>query len=180
MAAAAAYPNLIRKLHITGVPAERHAYAQLILSSWKEILRDTNNDNDLRAFAWSSLLSSHSADFLSSHPSSRIKTWVDFICRTNTVSGLAAILGQTHTDDVDDEWHPISMAQRIVSQGSVVGGRMAVGSEDLLATVENVQILNDVLGWGDVAVFENSGHAVPMEQARLWKNDVLRFLDSDL
>ena len=39
MAAASLEPNRIRRLHLTGVGAERDEYATVVLTSWKEILR---------------------------------------------------------------------------------------------------------------------------------------------
>ena len=89
----------------------------------------------------------------------------------------------------DDEWSPYSMAQRIVVSSSLssnkanegissMDGKICVGSKDQVATPLSAQCLSDCLGWGNISVIHPSGHAVPMEHARAWRNDLLTFLDT--
>jgi len=165
------------------VPANRDAYGRLILSQWKDVLLlpKSNDDDDdgLRSFAWSSLMMTHSPSYLSKNEQ-RIKFWVDYICQSNTVHGIKAILEQTHVEDECDDWHVLSMARRIASSSKEVRGRLAVGSEDALASVEEVQRLSDELGWEEeITVYEGCGHAVVIENARQWRNDLLHFLNHD-
>ena len=125
MAAATVQPGRIRRLHLTGVGAERDEYATVVLTCWKEILgahSETNvgslsqwEDDDtemeeecdpeihssrctarLRAFAWSIILSTYSEHFLASAGPRRVQAWVDGVCRYNTEEGLKALLLQTH------------------------------------------------------------------------------------
>ena len=126
MSAATLQPKRIRRLHLTGVGAERDEFANVILASWKDILGahilsrdDSSNDevqfeecnpelqssgctSRLRAFAWSIILATYSEEFLSSAGSKRVSSWVDGVCQYNTEEGLKAILMQTHGSFVND------------------------------------------------------------------------------
>lgn len=127
MAAASIQPNRIRRLHLSGVGADRGALASVILESWTEILgvsssSDVEGENEnekdllcdpydhasrctsrLRSFAWSVILATYSEQFLASAGKNRVKTWVDGVCRYNTEEGLRAILAQTHGSNVDKD-----------------------------------------------------------------------------
>ena len=173
LAAASTHPHLIRKLHITGVPAQRDAYGRVILTSWKDLLKSST----LTAYAWSSIFATHSEEFISKNEA-RVKKWADFVGSSNTVNGLLALVEQTHTEDENDRWHPLSMAKRIVSHGYITSGRLTVGAKDNLAKVDEVQRLSKVLGWGEVDIYEGTGHAVPLEEPRRWREDLLAFLDA--
>lgn len=178
MAAALSQPNRIRKLHLTGVGAERDEYANVILSSWKDmLLQNENNDADssgLRAFAWSIILATYSEQFLGSVGSARVQTWVDSVCQFNTQRGLSAILMQTHGGE-EGQWTPASMAEQ--TKGSIESYRLVVGSKDKMASTHQVQRLDQLLGGNDsYRVIENCGHAIPFEAMRLWREDVIKYL----
>ena len=129
MAAASLEPNRIRRLHLTGVSAERDPLANVILASWKEILgvnvgrsaagyneeKEGYDDEEcdpenhasrctsrLRSFAWSIILSTYSEQFLANSGPNRVQAWVDGICRYNTEEGLKALLMQTHGHFLDE------------------------------------------------------------------------------
>ena len=178
-------------MHITGVAAERDNYANIILSSWRDIFSSnfdstsvTNDEKQslLKAFAWSSILSCYSSNFLSRDDigPKRVNDWVNFICDNNTFEGLAAILHQTHHASREDQWHTASISERIAATKKF-DMRLVVGEHDILASPTEVQNLADIL-FGDygnkatVTVIPNSGHAVPIEQPRLWRNDLISFL----
>jgi len=218
MAAASIEPNGIRRLHLTGVGAERDNFANVILASWKDMLGcsnsidDDDDDDDeecdptnhankctarLRSFAWSVILVTYSEEFLASAGSERVSTWVDGVCRYNTEEGLRAILMQTHGNDdgrgrggkeEEDPWSPAAMARRIRSSGAVERCRIVVGSRDKMSHPTQAMRLAKMLGSDDddvtfeagrcvLKVMEGCGHAVPMEAMRLWRGDVLEFLD---
>ena len=195
MAVAASYPKLIRKLHITGVGANRTPMAKLILKSWTDTLRTTKQQNHLNEcnsmltesalvpFAWSSIMLTYSPSFLSKNEK-RVPLWVQSISKQNTVQGILAILEQTHTEDENNEWHPISMAKRIVLGDSIQELQMAVGSLDCMATVEETHKLSQLFTLKGsnsdcaVHVYDGCGHAVMMEDARKWRSDLLTFLDN--
>ncbi|EED95930.1 predicted protein [Thalassiosira pseudonana CCMP1335] len=128
MAAATLKPNGVRRLHLSGVGAERDAYASVVLASWKDMLGagssdgevcegsdDMNNDEEcdpeshssrcttrLRAFAWSIILATYAERFLASAGPVRVQSWVDSVCRYNTEEGLRSLLMQTHGSFLDD------------------------------------------------------------------------------
>lgn len=168
----------IRKLHLTGVSAERDAYARLVIANWKYALRSSKGS--LVPFAWSSLMLTHSQGFLTKNED-RVTTWVDLICKSNTVNGILALLEQTHPENGDDEWHPVVMASRIASNQSVQSGKLVVGSADhLCSSIKNVERLKDIIGWtGSVIVYAGCGHAVAIENATQWRNDLVQFLDGN-
>ncbi len=194
MAAATLQPNRIRRLHLTGVPAERDEYANVLLASWKEMLGCSNDSSDimsemekeetnnsrLRAFAWSIILATYSEQFLASVGAARVTTWVDGVCKFNTQSGLNAILLQTHGGE--GQWTPAAMAERM--KGSVESYKLVVGSNDKMASPDQVLRLVQLLGKEEenkqinscYKVVENCGHAVPFEAMRLWREDVIKYL----
>lgn len=188
MATAATYPKLVRKLHITGVPATRTPLARLILTSWESLLQSSKQNRglhsknaDLLPFAWSSIMSTYSPSFLSQNEQ-RVPQWVEFLSRQNTLDGILALLEQTHTEDEQDEWHPISMANRVIMSDSMPEVQMAVGSLDCMATIEETMRLNELFQGKAIGnaihVYEGCGHAVMMEDARRWRNDLIKFLDN--
>uniref|UniRef100_A0A7S2U7U3 AB hydrolase-1 domain-containing protein n=1 Tax=Attheya septentrionalis TaxID=420275 RepID=A0A7S2U7U3_9STRA len=176
MATAVLYPSLIRRLHLTGVAAQREAYGQLMLWSWRDLLLLNNADDSLRPFAWSILLATYSPKFVAVRGPERIQTWVQHICNTNCRDGLLALLEQTEFQS-DPAWYPLGMAHRMMH--TKVHGRLVVGSLDQMATPSEVQQLSNALKWGDIAIIPDCGHAVPMQEARLWRNDLLHFLNKN-
>lgn len=202
MAASTIQPGRIRRLHLTGVGAERDEYANIILSCWKDILgvdstikSDISSEMDecdpelhssrctsrLRAFAWSIIMSTYSEQFLSSVGSKRVQNWVDGVCKYNTEEGLKAILMQTHgsfSSELDDDWTPAAMSQRISDGHCVETCRIIVGCHDKMASQSQAQRLAQLLGNNDnFRVVDGSGHAVPMEFHRLWREDLIKFLN---
>ena len=210
LAAATLQPNRIRRLHLTGVGAERDALANVHIACWRDILSaDTTDEVDyainhspscnprMRSFAWSIILATYSKQFLASAGSDRIKTWVESVCQNNTVEGLRAILTQAHDDDNGTatdlhSWTPEAMAQRIQTSQSIQKCRILVGSEDVIANpsqafrlAEIFHVSDDDDGGGSVddmkdtiyKVVDGCGHSVPMEAMRVWREDVLQFLN---
>ena len=185
MAAAFLWPGRIRRLHLTGVGAKRDDYAQVILASWREILGVASKECDvpsrdgsrLRSFAWSTILATYSESFLASAGPERVTTWVEGVCQCNTEEGLRALM-QTH--EGEDGWTPAAMAERMQSANAVERCRVAVGAQDKMAHPSQAQRLAKILQTNEdesYKVFEGCGHAVPMEAMRLWREDVLEFLD---
>ena len=179
LAAASLYPRLIRRLHITGVGGARDEYAKVVISSWKDIVQ-ANSGNDeaaLRAFGWSTILTTYSHDFVASMGSKRIGTWVDGIVSQNMLEGISALLQQTH-----GEAESLSMAKRMnqsqegIAEKDRIKGKLVVGGNDRMATPKEVKRLGKELGWEVTVLSASAGHAVPMECAREWRADLLDFL----
>lgn len=100
LAAAATHPARVRRLVLTGVPADRDAQGRLILKSWRTSLERGN----LPEFAWSSMLLCHGPAFLSKFES-KIPDWVDFVVKNNrcvrgTDLGLIGMVGRKSTSMV--------------------------------------------------------------------------------
>mmetsp|Transcript_19414 Transcript_19414/g.27441 ORF Transcript_19414/g.27441 Transcript_19414/m.27441 type:complete len:358 (+) Transcript_19414:181-1254(+) len=178
----------IRRLHLTGVGAGRSPQGQIVVESWQDLL---SRDN-LRGFAWSTLMSTYSSEFLVMNKD-KIQSWVQFIVDSNTSKGLHALAIQTQISDDQDAWHTLQLANRISTLDNQVRPeeiRLLVGEDDGMAPLAEVQklhteflncnqqILEDNGNYASFGVIENSGHALPMEQARLWRRDVLSFLET--
>ena len=185
MAIASTHPHMIRKLHLTGVSASRDEFGNIILSSWKDMLKSKTNDGfpssgELIGFAWSIIMTTYSEEFLASCGSEKIRTWVDHIQSCNSASGLYALIDQTNSvSDENDPWHPLSVARRICESkenGHIIEGKIFVGSKDKISTPSSAQKLSEIIGWGNVHIYDGIGHAVPMESARIWRKDLVKFL----
>ena len=186
MAIASTHPHMVRKLHLTGVSASRDELANIILSSWKDMLNSKpktsfSSSGELVGFAWSIIMTTYSEEFLTSCGSQKIGTWVNHIQSCNSASGLYALIDQTNSvRDENDPWHPIAIAGRICASeddGHGIEGKIFVGSKDKIANPSSAQELSRILGWGDVHIYNGVGHAVPMEDARIWRNDLIEFLN---
>jgi pimeloyl-ACP methyl ester carboxylesterase len=66
------------------------------------------------------------------------------------------------------------MATRIKQKG-----RILVGQDDVMALSAETTTLASLLHWEPPLVIPGCGHAVPMEHARMWRKDVLEFLDQE-
>ena len=172
MATACLYPERIRRLHVTGVAADRSDYGHLALQAWKDAVI---HDSSLRSFAWSVLLATYSPSFLRSQ-GPRIEKWVDHICQTNHVRGLQALLDQAEINDPQDYWHVMSMAERL-EKTNKIHGHMCVGEYDQMAPLPQARLLCERLGWSEPSVISDSGHAVGLESPREWRSNVLEFLN---
>ena len=180
MATSLLYPDRVHQLHLTGVAVDRSPMGHLTIASWKDHVQ--NNDN-LKSFAWSALLATYSPTTLKywHDKPDQLKTTLDFVTKHNTREGLMALLDQTHTHDDDDaanknnEWSVASMASRI---SPTIHGHACVGSLDHnMAPVTQVEKLCHILKWKSPTILEGAGHAVPMEQPRAWRKDVMDFLN---
>lgn len=213
LATALKYPHRIRKIHITGVAADRSTLGHLTVASWKDHIHNhnnnhANNNRSLRSFAWSILLATYTPSFLKNNwqDKGKLSSILDFVAAQSTAEGLTALLEQTHQGSflsggicIDkqqqsanckehEDWSTLAMARRFQQQQKLessskpllVMGHACVGSLDQdMAPVHEVERLCQMLGWDDSpTVIPNCGHAVPMEEPRLWRNGVLQFLDA--
>ncbi|GMI61654.1 hypothetical protein ScalyP_jg10023 [Parmales sp. scaly parma] len=175
----------INKLHVTGVAGlTRGAFARVILSAWDKILLGDRNDSSsdklrLRAFIYSSLLSTYSQKFVAANEK-RIDLWVNFGLQQNTVEGVGGIVRQSHSDDSFDVHQS---ALRLSKNHAVEKLRIIAGGQDALcggyyeAVRDNLEELAATIGGGvSHKVFRECGHAVLLEDAKGWRQDVLDFL----
>mmetsp|Transcript_12204 Transcript_12204/g.18899 ORF Transcript_12204/g.18899 Transcript_12204/m.18899 type:complete len:356 (+) Transcript_12204:248-1315(+) len=177
----------IRRLHLTGVAAGRSLQGQIAVASWQDLLHHQN----VRGFAWSVLMSTYSPAFLVENQS-KIRSWVQFIVDSNTSEGLYALSIQTQISNEQDPWHMLQLAKSIsIGDGMQrpEGIRLVVGEYDTMSPLMEAQKLQSEFNnhhgqqvdgsdvYASLGVIQNSGHALPTEQGRLWRQDVLSFLD---
>lgn len=174
MAVACEYPDMIRKLHLTGVSLERSDFGHLQLMAWRDHLRC----NNLRAFSWSAVLASYSPAFLRRNEL-RLPTWIEQgVCENHTTAGLLALFEQAH--DETGPWSVSGMAERLANSAnnnSKRKGQLLVGEYDLMSPVEHVEALAAVLKWDAPTVIPSAGHCVPMEEPRAWREHLLQYLN---
>ena len=96
--------------------------------------------------------------------------------RVNSLAGLRGIVEMTHTEVPTDPTHPLAMARSLAQKGSVDRGLLLVGEEDTLSPSSAARELADAAGW-EFRSIAGAAHAVPIEQAVLWRRAVLEFLD---
>ena len=169
MATCLQYPDRIRKVHLTGVAADRSLLGHLTVESWKDHV--TVNDN-LHSFAWSVLLATYSPEFLQQwQEQGKLQGILEFVAAQNSKEGLQALLQQAHVKGTTTD-----MATKFPS---TIQGQACVGSLDQnMAPVGQVKKLCEILKWESPTVLEGCGHAAPMEQPRQWRNLVLEFLNA--
>ena len=190
MATALLYPDRVRKIHLTGVAADRSPLGHLTVASWKDHVAsasEPSSSSSLRSFSWSVLLATYAPSTLESwQRQGKLSSILDFVSSQNTPEGLAALLEQTHANSridseaqLKDEWSTMAMARRLAHQQTLLHGHACSGSlDENMAPVPEVEALCQVLGWEEApTLLEGCGHAAPMEQPRLWRNHVLSFLD---
>ena len=103
--------------------------------------------------------------------------WIRAVTAANSVGGLRAIVEQTHTEDTTDPMHPLCLGETIKNNGVIDRGLLIAGRDDLLSPPGAGRQLADAAGFEFMEV-ERAGHAVPIEQAVIWRRAVLSFLDS--
>lgn len=164
-------PARIRRLVVTGVAADRGASGRLALRSWHASL----SAGDLRGFVWRLILDTHSPRYLAAQEAN-VPKWVDAVVAANSLAGLRGIVEMTHTEVPTDPTHPLAMARGLAQKGSVDRGLLLVGEEDTLSPSSAARELADAAGW-EFRSIAGAAHAVPIEQAVLWRQAVLEFLD---
>lgn len=169
MATGCLHPKRLRKLHLTGVAADRSDYGHLAMEAWQDIIQ---SDRSLRSFAWSILMATYSPNFLRNQP---IERYLEHICQSNAAEGLLSLFEQAEVNNPDDPWHVVNMARQINEWG--IPGKLCVGDLDLMAPPNHAKELCQILGWPSPEIVSNCGHAVGLEAARARRTDVLSFLD---
>lgn len=165
--AAATLGGDIRRLHLTGIASQRSLQGEVALEAWRNMIQEGN----LQGFAWSALQTTYSAPFLQANKH-RLSAWVQHLQHSNSAAGLHSLLVQAYPTSLKDPWQVSSMATHIPQKG-----RILVGECDLM--IIDPEALASVLQWESPHVIPGCGHAVPMEQPRAWRKNVLEFLDQE-
>ena len=184
----------VDKLHVTGVAGlVRDSYARVILRAWEEMLLGDGEattsaleeNRRLKAFIYSSLLSTYSKEFIASNER-MVSKWVEFGMSQNTVEGVGNIVAQSHGDDdfdVRKSSERLGALMREKKGPSSV--RLISGSLDMLCggslaiVARGLDELSNVIGPAtSTKIFEGAGHAILLEDPKGWRVDVEEFLGS--
>ena len=173
LAIAAEAPKLVRRVVVTGVPADRGATARVILRSWRSALER----GDLQGFLWQSMADGFADPFLRKHER-KLDAWVESAAAANRAEAILALIAQSHTDDAGSEWHSRSLARRAAHRGLEPGDALCiVGAADRLAPPVECAALAAEGGWS-CRVIPRAAHSVPIEQPRLWREAVVAHLSA--
>ena len=161
----------VRKVVVTGVPADRGATGRAILRAWSSSL----SRGDLRGFLWQSMADGHSSAFLTKHEN-KLEQWIESAVQANTAEAIYGLVRQTHTEDTASPWHTVSLARLAQQQGLTPERALfLVGDQDRLATPEECEILARIGEWR-FQVIEGAAHSIPIEQPELWRKAVTSHL----
>lgn len=166
LAIAVSRPDLVRRLVVSGVAHERGVLGRLIVRSWMATLRT----GDLEALAWVSLPDILGPSYLEKNEH-LIEGMVKTTVQRNRFAGIKALFDQTMDLPADSRWQPSHLADHVRCPTLVMGGAL-----DRIAPPHGVTALAERLR-GQVEIFPDAGHTIPIEVALPWRQRVERFLD---
>jgi pimeloyl-ACP methyl ester carboxylesterase len=167
LAVAAAHPERLRRLVVTGVSAGRGALGRVIVRAWRAALAT----GDLECLAWLSLADTLGPAYLQAHER-LIPAMVKAVQDRNSYAGIRALFEQTLGDDDASPWHPTNLAPKIP-----VPALLLAGEHDRLAPAADLAALADLFPTqAEHHVVPGVGHTVPIEAADVWQAHVRRFL----
>jgi len=156
----------ILSLHVTGVSATRDAHARAILTAWSGMLESDGVEEEiLIAFGHDIIRRSHSPEFLAKN-AARIDTWVNLVVASNTVLGVGNIIRQSHSTTLS----VAELVERVHCHARFITGE----HDELCGASSNVE--DGMKAFKSATVVKNSGHAVPLEQPKIWRDDLLSFI----
>jgi pimeloyl-ACP methyl ester carboxylesterase len=168
-AIAAQHPELVRRVVLTGAPADRGPLGRTILKAWLSSLEAGN----LEAFVWQSVVDTHSPSFIRQNES-KLEGWVASAVRQNRCEAIHALVERSHFEEPNHPQHTLSLLHSAVRQG--IKGLIVGGDLDRVAPVEEVERLARELGW-PCEILDNAGHSCPIERPAQWRALVGDFLD---
>lgn len=197
LATIASFPELFRKVALTGVSLDRTPFGKVVIDSWKEILRDSvanNNNLDnscLKTFAWSIIMATYSQSFLGISGTEKIKKWVDHICLNNNPIGLLRLVEQTHGDSHSPnemfaivEKIKMNQNEEYMKNFDSTTVSIHIGEMDCISSLEQACALNSMINKSEsiIAITKyEGGHAVMNEKAgRIWRKNVLDYLNDHI
>lgn len=167
LAIAAAHPERVRRLVVTGVSAGRRALGRVIVRAWRAALAT----GDLEALAWLSLADTLGPDYLQRNEA-MIPAMVQAVRDRNTYAGIRALFEQTLGDDTTSPSHPTVLAPQIQSPTLLLAG-----AHDRLAPAADLAALAALFpSPAEHHVVDGVGHTVPIEAPEIWREHVRRFL----
>lgn len=168
LTAAAHYPQLVRRLSVTGVPLVRPALGRLVLESWRQSLAN----NNIRDCAWSFILNGYSEEFIDRHQKA-LPTYADIIVQSNPQpSRILDLITYSHVPDDCPLFSVQACVDRIRCPTQVIAGK-----SDRIAGFQSTKDLSSVIR-ESIFTEMSAGHLVPFECPVDWRKNVLNFVNS--
>ena len=169
LAIAAAHPERVRRLVISGVGAGRGALGRVIVQGWRAALAT----GDLEALAWVSLADTLGPDYLARHEA-MLPAFVKATVQRNDYAGVRALFEQAMDEAAGASSAPLALAPRIRAPTLVIGGEL-----DRLAPPAEVRALAEAFAPAAAArILAGVGHTVAIEAPEAWRAAVLEHLDA--
>ncbi|HET6583148.1 MAG TPA: alpha/beta fold hydrolase [Nannocystaceae bacterium] len=166
LAIAAARPELVRKLVLSGVALDRGVVGRLVVQGWMASLRT----GDLEALARVSLPDILGPAYLEAN-AKLVDAMIRASIERNRYDGVLALMRATLDLPEDSEWAPAALAQRVRAPTLCTGGAL-----DRLAPPDEVAALAFAMR-AEHHVFPDVGHTVAIEAPKAWRDAVVSFLD---
>ncbi len=171
LAIAAAHPEKIRRLVVTGVSAGRGVVGRLIIRSWREALRT----GDLEALAWVSLTDILGPAYLErSHR--LLEAMIKATVQRNTYAGIKALFDSALDDGEASPYAALTLAAEVRAPTLLI-----VGELDRVAPAADLDELAAAFVRAgrpaEVAVIPGVGHTVAIEAPLPWRSRLLEFLN---
>ena len=167
LAFAAHKKNMVRKLSLTGVPLQRSALGELILEGWRSGLV---SDSAFKSTAWAFVLNGFSDEYLKQN-SRYINHYVERVYENNQRNNIHALLSQSHAPNdkaaAINCAHLISCPTQIISAGA-----------DRISDLKQEKLLANRIKASHHTVINGSGHLLPFEHPKLWREHVQSFMNS--
>ena len=169
LAIAAAHPERIRRLVISGVSAGRGVVGRLIIRSWREALRT----GDLEALAWVSLTDILGPTYLE-RSRDLIEPIIKATVKRNSYAGIRALFDAAVDDGEDSPYAPLTLAPRITAPTLLIAGEL----DRVAPAAELGELAAAFPTEAEVAVIAGVGHTVAIEAPEAWRAHVLGFLEN--
>ncbi len=168
LAIAAAHPERIRRLVITGVSAGRGVVGRLIIRSWREALRT----GDLEALAWVSLTDILGPAYLERNHG-LIEPIIKATVQRNSYAGIKALFDAALDDGEASPYSPLTLAPQVRAPTLLIAGEL-----DRVAPAADLgELAAAFIRPAEVAIIAGVGHTVAIEAPLPWRSRLLGFLN---
>jgi 3-oxoadipate enol-lactonase len=177
LSVAAARPERVRRLVLTGLGLGRGATGRAIVRAWAAALRD----GGLQTLAWVSLPDILGQAYLAraeSYAGDQLGAMIRAVEQRNRVEGIRALF--EHTLDSGREPAAAEAHMRELAAAVRAPTRVIVGELDRLAPAPEARALADAIPGADLVTVPDVAHTVPIEAPEAWRAAVLEHLDRTL
>ena len=132
----------------------------------------------MRSTAWSFVVNGYSRRFLEKHDVKWLRNHVDVIAGSADPLKLLDLMEYSHIDDLQNSRHSVEKAAQTLSGKKI---QICAAEEDRIACAEGALRLHEALTKDDrnncdYELFKGTGHLLPFELARPWRESVTSFL----